>query len=165
MGFEVHRNYDRENEPDLLLFATTGTRYVCLVEVKTKDEKVQKSDETKPELVGRDGVDQVGGHKPRYQTKYPNWKIYSLLYTNKEGFSDAALSKAQNNVRLLRSIEVVSFLGRFFELMEKGWKATETYAQGMVMAKMPIPAEYELILSPRADPLITIEDFLGLVKW
>jgi hypothetical protein len=165
MGFEVHRNYDKENEPDLLLFATTGTRYVCLVEVKTKDEKVQKPDEIKPELVGRDGVDQIGGHKPRYQTKYSNWKIYPILYTNKEGFSEAALSKARDNVRLLRSNEFVSFLDRFFELMEKGWKAAETYERGLVMAKMPMPAEYEGILSPKADPMITIEDLLGLVKW
>jgi len=165
MGFEVHRNYDQQNEPDLLLFATTGTRYVCLVEVKSKDERALKGGEVKEGLVGRDGVDQVGGHKPRYHEKYPNREIYPLLYTNKEGFSDAALEKARNNVRLVRSNEFVSFLGRFFELMEKGWKAIETYEQAAVMAKMIMPTEYEAILLPKPDPKITIEDFLGLVKW
>jgi hypothetical protein len=163
MGFEVRKRNEEEGMPDLELFANTGARYVCVVEVKTKEQAESNEDEKK--VVGRADVDQIGGHRPSYQLQYPGRPIYALLFTNKDGFSETALSKAANNVRLLKSGEFATFLNRFLELMERGWKANNPYELLKVMQVALMPNDYEGTLKPSEHPLITIEEFNGLVKW
>jgi len=163
MGFEVRKRSNEPGEPDLEMFSTARSRYVVLVEVKTKEQKTKSGKKTP--IIGRDDVDQVGGHKPRYQSLHPGKKIYAMVFTNKEGFSEPAVAKAFKNVRLLRSAEFSSFLNRFIELMEKGWKAHSHYEKLAVMEKMITPDEYELLFTPTEHPQITIEDLNRLVKW
>src|SRR6266567_1378247 len=171
MGFEVWRHYENEqNEPDLELVATTGARYVCIVEVKTKEEKQSsrgesEADPTGKPMVGRVAIDQVAGHKPRYSSKYPNHEVLPLVFTNREDFSSAAREKACNSVRLLRSNEFSSFLKRFYELMERGSRASTSLETFSVISKIPTLSEYKTILAATASPQVTIEDFEGLVRW
>ena len=162
MGFEVRKRSKEIGEPDLEMFSTARSRYVVLVEVKTKEQKTKSAKKTL--VVGRDDVDQIGGHKPRYQSLYSGKKIYAILFTNKEDFSETAVTKAFKNVRLLRSAEFSSFLNRFIELMERGWKAGSPYEKLAVMEKMITPDEYELLFEPSEHPKITIEEISKLIK-
>lgn len=162
MGFEVRKRSNEIGEPDLEVFSTAKSRYVVLIEVKTmeqseKDGKVTTS-------VSRDDVDQIGGHKPRYQSLYPGKTIYAILFTNKDGFSTTAIDKAFKNVRLLKSAEFSSFLNRFFELMEKAWSARSPYEKLGVMAKMVTPDKYEILFVPSEKPEILIEDLNALLQ-
>lgn len=87
-----------------------------------------------------------------------------MLFTNKDGFSETAITKAEDNVRLLRSSEFSSSLNTFFELMEKGWKATTPYEKLAVMEKIITPEVFETIFEPGKDPQITIEELNQLME-
>jgi len=112
MGFEVRNLSKIKGKPDLLLFSNLQNKYVCLLEVKTKEQG---------NTLGREGVDQVGGHKVSYQREYPGYQIYPIVFTNKEKISDIALEKAKINVKILRAAEFATFMNNYKEIMERGW--------------------------------------------
>jgi Rad3-related DNA helicase len=162
MGFEVRKRSNEIGEPDLEVFSTAKSRYVVLVEVKTKEQKGNDGKTTN--IVSRDDVDQIGGHKPKYQSVYPGKTIYTLLFTNKDGFSDTAVDKAFKNVRLLKCAEFSSFLGMFLEMMEKAWSARSVYEKLAVMTKMITPDKYEALFMPSEKPEIAIEELNELLQ-
>jgi Holliday junction resolvase-like predicted endonuclease len=162
MGFEVRKRSAEIGEPDLEVFSTAKSRYVLLVEVKTREQKGKDGKTTN--LVNRDDVDQIGGHKPRYQASYPGKTIYAMLFTNKDGFSDTAINKAFKSVRLLKSAEFSSFLGGILEMMEKAWKARSAYEKLAVMEKMITPDRYETLFVPSEKPEITIGELNALLQ-
>lgn len=106
-----------------------------------------------------------GGHKISYQQEYPNHKVYPVLFTNKEKFSQTAVDKARNNVRLLRAVELVAFLNKYLELMEEGWIARLLPEKIAVMQKTPNPDDLEVLFQPSDEPQITVEDFEEIIKW
>jgi hypothetical protein len=158
MGFEVRKRNEEEGEPDLELFTTTGNRYICIVEVKTKEQNANGP-------VGREDIDQIAGHKPGYLLANAGKPIHALLFTNKEEFSDTAVAKAAGNVRLLRATEFVSFLSTFGELMEKGWKANYPYEKLKAMQLMLMPGDYEEVLKPSETSQVSIEELNALARW
>jgi hypothetical protein len=102
LGFEVRSWRERVGKPDLLAFSVSGKKYVCIIEVKTRDQGGGE--------LGRDEVDQVTGHKSGYQSEYPDQGVYPLVFTNKGGQSATALEKAKNNARILRAPIFVAFM-------------------------------------------------------
>lgn len=157
MGFESQNLGKMRGEPDLIAFSNvTKEKYLCIIEVKTRD---------KGNIVERDAVDQISGNKTVYQSKYPDHLIYPILYTNKEEFSDTAISKAKNDVRLLRSIEFISFVNKYFELMERGWNIRNPSERLALMEKIPSLGDFQKILKPQEDPVIELEELNSLVKW
>ena len=163
MGFEVRRRDDEEGMPDLELFANVGSHYVCIVEVKTKEQT--KPDQDGKHVVSREDVDQLSGHRPSYQTQYSGRPIFTMIFTNREEISETAAAKAANSVRILKGTEFASFLNRFFELMERGWTASNPYEVLKVMQLALMPSDYESILKPAEVPLVSIEDINKIVKW
>jgi hypothetical protein len=162
MGFEVRKRSGEVGEPDLEVFSTAKSRYILLVEVKTKEQKGK--DGKMANVVNRDDIDQIGGHKPRYQSLYPGKTIYAMLFTNKDSVSDTAVDKAFKNVRLLKCAEFSSFLGRLLEMMEKAWNARSAYEKLAVMAKMITPDRYETLFIPSEKPEIAIEELNALLQ-
>ena len=156
LGFEVRNTSKEDGKPDLLLFANGKSNYLVLVEVKTKEEKG---------IVGRDDVDQISGHISSFQSSHSNYKIYALLFTNKDEFSDTALTKAKNNINLIRTVEFCNFLNKYYDLMEKGLKAKILPEKFAVMEKMPVSDEIENLFTPSGEPQITIEDFDEVTRW
>lgn len=157
MGFEVRKLGKMTGEPDLIAFSNiTKEKYLCIIEVKTKE---------KGDIIDRDHVDQISGNKSVYQSKYPDHIIYPMLYTNKEEFSDTAITKAKNDVRMLRSIEFIPFLNKYYELMEKGWNIKNPSERLALMEKIPALEEFQEILKTQEDPIIGVEELNPLVKW
>ena len=156
LGYEIRNLSGQQGKPDLLAFGNGNTNHLLLIEVKTKEEggEVKSAD-----------VDQIGGHKIAYQKEYPNHKVYPVLFTNKEKFSQTAVDKARNNVRLVRATELVAFLNRYLELMEHGWKARILPEKIAVMQNTPIPDDIESLFEPADEPQISVEDFEEIIDW
>lgn len=156
MGFEVRNLSKLEGTPDLLLFSGLQNKFVCLVEVKTKEGG---------DTVRREDVDQVGGHKTSYQREYPDHLVYPIVFTNKEKVSNVALEKAKSNVKILRAAEFVTFMGSYKEIMEKGWTVKHPSERLQVMEKIPTTDDFQRILEPSSEPVVKVEDFESIVKW
>lgn len=156
MGFEVRNLSKVTGKPDLLLFSNLKNRYICLVEVKTKEQG---------DTLGREAVDQVGGHKASYQREYPDYQIYPIVFTNKKEISDIAIEKAKNYVRIIRAVEFVSFMGNYKEIMEKGWTIKHPSERLQLTEKIPTSDDFQKIFEPSLEPVVKVEDFDSIVKW
>ena len=156
MGFEVRNLSKAEGKPDLLSFSSLQKKFVCLIEVKAKEQG---------NTVGREDIDQVGGHKASYQREYPDYQVYPIVFTNKEKISDVAIEKAKNNVKILRAVEFVTFMGNYKEIMEKGWTIKHPSERLQVMEKIPTTDDFQKILKPSLEPVVKVEDFDSIVKW
>jgi len=154
MGFEVTVIKRAQPKPDLLAFANVGKRYMSIVEVKAKE----KSDVLKTE-----DVDQIGGHKTHYQNKYPDRPVYPLIFTDKGELGKDAAEKAKGNVRILRGSEFTTFMSKYIELMEKGWKIEDPAERLAFMEKIPSLEKYEQIFKPSNEPLISLDELLSVM--
>ncbi len=149
MGFEVSIIKRVSGKPDLIVFSSTGQRYVTIIEVKTKETS---------DILKTDQIDQIGGHKAFYQTKYPDRPIYPLLFTTKTQVADDAIVKASNFVRILRSSEFTVLMNKYFELMEKGWKIEEPLERLVFAEKIPSLEKFEAIFKTNKEPIVTLDD-------
>jgi hypothetical protein len=154
MGFEVTVIKRAQAKPDLLVFSNIGKRYLSIVEVKAKE----KSDVLKTE-----DVDQIGGHKTHYQSKYPDRPVYPLIFTDKGDLAKEAVEKAKGNVRVLRSSEFTTFMSKYVELMEKGWKIEEPTERLSFMERIPSPEKFEKIFKSSNEPLVSLDELLSIL--
>jgi len=148
IGFEVSILKRTPGTPDLILFSDISTRYVSIIEVKTKETN---------DTIKRDHVDQIGGHKTNYQNKYPDRPIFPLLFTNKAEVAKVALTKAKGNVRILRSPEFSILMNKYIELMEKGWNITNPSERFAFMEKIPTLDKFKIIFQAE-EPIVTVDD-------
>jgi tetratricopeptide (TPR) repeat protein len=154
IGFEITVIKRAQGKPDLILFSSAGNRYISIIEVKTKET----SDVLKVE-----DIDQIGGHRAQYQTKYPDRPVYPMIFTNKGEISREAVEKAKGNVRILRNIECTTFMSRYIELMEKGWKIDDPAERLAFMEKMPSLDRFEVVFKPSTEPLVSLDDMNSIV--
>jgi hypothetical protein len=149
MGFDVSVVGKEPGKPDLILFSNVGTKYVSIIEVKTKDTS---------NVIKRDDVDQIGGHRVYYQKRYPDRPVYPLIFTNKSEISPEAIEKARDNVRILRSSEFTTIMLKYIELMQKGWKIDDPSERLSFMMNIPSLDKFEVLFKTAKDPLVTLED-------
>ncbi len=131
IGLEAHRVDKKEGHPDLLAFGTIGKRFLVVIDVKTNEQPGAQ--------VSTDDVNAAIGYVPTYRRQYPLQEIIPLLFTNKEGFSQTAVNKAANAVKLMRAKEFDIFLKRLFDLMSGFRGITDIYQKASLMAKIPTP--------------------------
>lgn len=154
MGFEVTVIKRAQPKPDLLVFANVGKRYMSIVEVKSKE---------KNDIIKTEDVDQIGGHRTHYQNKYPDRPVYPLIFTDKGEVAKDAVEKAKGNVRILRGSEFTTFMSKYIELMEKGWKIEDPAERLAFMERMPSLEKYEQIFKPSNDPLVSLDELLSVL--
>lgn len=157
MGFEVRPIRQQTGEPDLLVFSDVGEeKYLCITEVKTKEQGSAS--------IVRENVDQIHGHRSRYQREYPQYQVYPVLFTNKEEFSDTAVEKAKQNVRILRSAEFTTFMIDYFDLIQKTDEIRTPLQRLSLMERIPTTESFEIIFKPTLDPVVKLEEINSLLK-
>lgn len=149
IGFEVRSLRDDDGKPDLLAFSTWGTKYVLVVEVKTKDQGA---------VLGRDDVDQVTGHRAVYQKLYPDHLVFPLVFTNKESQSDTALEKGKHNARIIIAPTFVFLLNKYFELIRLAPKATDPATRFELLTKIPALETLIAVCEPRDKPVVELQE-------
>ena len=154
MGFEVTIIKRDQAKPDLLVFSNVGRRFLSLVEVKTKE---------KNNILKTEDVDQIGGHRPHYQTKYPDRPVYPLIFTNKDELAKEATLKAKENVRILRSSEFTTFMSRYIQLIEKGWKIEAPSERVSFMERIPLLEKFEIIFKASREPIVSLDEVLSVL--
>lgn len=154
MGFEISVVRRAQGKPDLIVFSNVGKRYVSIIEVKAKETG---------DVVRTEDVDQIGGHKTQYQNQYPDRFVYPLIFTNKGELAREAIDKARENVRVLRSSEFTTFMSKYIELMEKGWKIEDPIERLSFMERIPSLERFETVFKPSNEPLVSIEELLRIL--
>jgi len=154
MGFEATVIKRAQAKPDLLVFSNIGSRYLSIVEVKAKE---------KSDILKTEDVDQIGGHRAYYQGKYPDRPVYPLIFTDKGDLAKEAVEKAKGNVRVLRSSEFTTFMSKYIELMEKGWKIEEPTERLSFMEKIPSSEKFEKIFKSSNEPLVSLDELLSIL--
>jgi hypothetical protein len=149
MGFDVSMIGKEQGKPDLILFSNVGTKYVAIIEVKTKDSS---------NVIKRDDVDQIGGHRTHYQAMYPDRPVYPLIFTNKTEISPEAIEKARDNVRILRSNEFTVIMLKYIELMQKGWKIDDPSERLSFMMNIPSLNKFEVLFRSSKEPIVSLDD-------
>ncbi len=122
---------------------------IVVVEVKTKETK---------DVLKREHVDQIGGHRIQYQKKYPDRPVYPVVFTNKSEISSEAVEKAKGNVRILRSSEFVTLMTKYIELMAKGWNIEEPAERVAFIERIPSLENFENLFKSSEDPIVTLDD-------
>jgi hypothetical protein len=154
MGFEVTVTKKVQGKPDLIVFSNIGKRYMSIVEVKAKETG---------DIVKSEDVDQIGGHRTQYQSKYPDRSVYPLIFTNKGDLAKEAIEKARGNVRVLRSSEFTTFMSKYIELMEKGWKIEDPIERLSFMEKIPSLEKFETVFKSSNEPLVSLDELLSIL--
>jgi len=149
IGFEVHHFRKVKGKPDMLAFSVFGTKYVAVIEVKSRETGVE---------LGRDEVDQVTGHKAGYQLEYPNYRIFTLVVTNKEKQSDTAIEKAKHNTRIVTSASLVAFFRKYWPLIEEAQQSSEAHKRLDLITRIPSLQSIVQILEPKEVPLIELSE-------
>ena len=154
LGFEVHSHRHERGKPDMLAFSVFGKKYLVVIEVKTKDQGNELS---------RGDVDQVTGHKAGYQSEYPDHLVFPLVFTNKSKVSDTAQEKAQHNARILPASAFVTFMRRYFDVMEKSPLASDPTIRLSLTERIPGLEGMVPVLTARETAVISqkeLESFL-----
>ncbi len=155
MGLEVIVIKHVQGKPDLIAFSNTGLRYVAIIEVKTKETS---------DIIKTEHIDQIGGHKPFYQTEYPDRPIYPIIFTTKTQAAEDAILKARNNVRILRSSEFTVLMNKYFELMEKGWKIEDPLERLVFEERIPSLEKLAIIFKTNKEPIVSLEDIHSVLQ-
>jgi hypothetical protein len=83
--------------------------------------------------------------------------------TLKSGSARDAVDKAKGNVRILRGSEFTTFMSKYIELMEKGWKIEDPAERLAFMERMPSLEKYEQVFKPSNDPLVSLDELLSVL--
>jgi len=133
----------------MLAFSVFGTKYVVVIEVKSRENGIE---------LGRDEVDQVTGHKAGYQLEYPNYRIFTLVVTNKDKPSDTAIEKAKHNTRIVTSATLVAFFRKYWPLIEEAQQSTDAHKRLDLITRIPSLQGIVEILEPKGVPLIELSE-------
>lgn len=148
IGFETRRLDKKQGEPDLIMIATSVSRYLVLLEIKTKEEEGAQ--------VGTDAVGEVLSYVPMYEGKYPGQTIEPVIFTNKDEYSEVALKKSSGAVKLIRATEFDVLLLRFYELMKEFRNVEDIYTKAPLMTRIPTLAELFKLFDP-SETLLGID--------
>jgi hypothetical protein len=155
MGFEVRPLREVKGEPDLLVFPTMGSeQYSFIIEVKSK--------QTDGSQIKVSDVDQISGHKTRYEHKYINYKIFPILFTNKEEIDSMAIEKAKDNVKIIRNADFTILMAKYFDLIKISREADDPMKRLGVMQKIPSTDNFLTIFRPSLNPIATLDEISSI---
>jgi len=155
MGYKARRGNKEKGEPDLMLSSPLTTRkYKVSIEAKSKKEGEEEKVESINQAIGDAGV--VRGQTPDYE-------VFPLLVTQKETFSEKALTNAKKTVRLIDVETYAYLLDKLYARIARWGSFTTPHQRYSFIDRVLSPSELSDLWRPQTDPRITKDEIDKIV--
>ena len=155
MGYKARRGNKEKGEPDIILSSPLTTqKYKVSIEVKSKKEGEEESVESVNQALGDAGV---------VRQQSPDYEVFPLLVTQKQTFSEKAITNARKRVRLLNVEECAYLLDKLYARIDRWESFTTPHQRYSFVDRVLSPSELSGLWKPREDPRITKEEIDKIV--
>lgn len=145
LGFKTVKGNNSDNEPDLIAFSPPyDWKYILSIEVKTKEKAEVESKKSIAQTIADSGV---------LQRKHADYKVYAVLFTQKEEVDNHAIEVAKNKVRILNSSVFSLLVKKIYEKINE-WESLSAKNRSAFIDSFISPYELNTLFEPKADPVV-----------
>jgi hypothetical protein len=145
LGFKTVKGNNSDNEPDLIAFSPPyDWKYILSIEVKTKEKAEVESKKSIAQTIADSGV---------LQRKHEDYKVYAVLFTQKEEADTHAIEVAKNKVRILRSSVFSVLVKKTYEKINE-WEGLSAKNRSAFIDSFISSYELRTVFEPKVDPTI-----------
>jgi hypothetical protein len=120
--------------------------------VKTKEKAEVESKKSVAQTIADTGV---------LQRKHADYKVYAVLFTQKEEADTHAIEVARNKVRILRSSVLSVLVKKIYEKINE-WEGLSAKNRSAFIDSFISPYELNTLFEPKADPVILANEIQNL---
>lgn len=155
MGYKARKGDKEKGEPDTILSSPLTTqKYKVSIEVKSKKEGEEEKVESINQAIGDAGV---------VRQQNPDYEVFPLLITQKEMFSEKALTNARDAVRLIDVETYAYLLDKLYSRIDRWGSFTTPHQRYAFVDRVLSPSELSVLWRPQKDPGVTKEEIDRIV--